>query len=96
MVVPVGVTPLLERPVTAPTPLLMASVVAPLTDHDRVEPWPTVMLEGVAEKPAMTGKDTEGDCPAPPVPHPPATPVIPSTNRNNDRRRITGLRSALG
>ena len=51
------VTFVVVRPVTAPTPLLILSVIptAPVADHERAVASPVVFVEGVAMKKAMTG-----------------------------------------
>jgi len=43
-------------PVTAPTPLLTVSDVAPLTDQESVAGDPAVMVDGAALKEAMVGR----------------------------------------
>jgi hypothetical protein len=56
-----------EVPVTAPTPALMARVVAPVTDQLRVPDWPVMSFAG-AVKVAMVGRvavaAAAGDTPA--------------------------------
>jgi hypothetical protein len=70
MVVVAGVTEVLD-PVTAPTPWLIDSVVAPETLHDSVEDWPDVMLDCVAVKDEITGALVGGAEVPPASPEPP-------------------------
>ena len=44
-----------DVPLTAPTPLSMLRLVAPVTDHDSVDDEPGAMVGGEAEKEEMTG-----------------------------------------
>ena len=57
-----------DVPLTAPTPALMARVVAPFTDQLSVLDWPVMAFAGVAVKAATTGglpdAAAAGDTPA--------------------------------
>jgi len=57
-----------DFPVTAPTPALIARVVAPVTDQLRVLDWPVMILADVAAKAAIVGRvaaaAVAGDTPA--------------------------------
>jgi hypothetical protein len=56
VVVAVGWTVAVELGfVSAPTPLLMLMLVAPVTLQERAELWPLAMLEGPAVNEAMLG-----------------------------------------
>lgn len=83
-------------PVTAPTPLLMDIEVALLTDQDRVELPPAVMVAAEAEKLDMVGAELPPEDVACDFPEQPSVHVRARRMTQRDRRRgVRGCNALL-